>query len=215
MLKKEFVFSTGAKLKVHEISNADLDLFMDLSNEAESHDDAALNAFAHLYYPVLAACTYDAPALKQAYETDPADLDLWFALCCELNTDWLGKQTYTEESIKLNGKTIVVKSRRPSVEMRLAQYQQAATQTKPLDNPKDEAYRLGGYIAAAAASFGDVPTPVQARHALSLKEFSLWHRTVKALIPEWYEDSAGATQEQAVETKKKENGAPGNNQVPT
>src|SRR5262245_56816325 len=157
--QKDFTFSDGVTVRVHEISSADLDLFYDLGTQAAAseYEDQALTVFARVYWPVLAACTDNAPSLAESYKCNPDEIDKWFALACDQNIDWLGKQSYKEESIRLNGSKLVIKSRRPSVEMRLAQLQQEAAKESPLDYPKDEEYRKGAYLGAAAASFGDVP----------------------------------------------------------
>jgi hypothetical protein len=205
MRKKDFVFSDGTTVKVHVISSADLDTFEELSLEATqgNHADTALGTFARLYYPVLAACTDNPPSLEASFKAEPNDLDNWFLLACELNPEWLGKQKYTEETIKLNGKTITIKSRRPSVELRLATLQEQSKNDKPLDKPKDEEYRTNGYIGVAAASFGNVPSAYQAKHDLELEEFNLWHKTVRTVIPEWYGESTAPAEAEAKEVSKK------------
>lgn len=201
-IKKDFTFSGGGTVKVHEISSSDLDLFQDMSVEAEkaAYKDVGLSAFAMAYYPVLVACTDNPPPLEESYAKEMQDLDNWYLLCCQLNEDWLGKVIYIEETIKINNKNIVIKSRRPSVDLRLATIEQALKAEKPLENKADEEYRAGAYIAAAAASFGNIPTAYQAKHELGLKEFSLWHKTVRKLIPEWYGDEP-AQAEPIVEKK--------------
>lgn len=203
--QKDFTFSNGATVRVHEISSADLDLFYDLGTQATAttFEDQALAVFARVYYPVLAACTDGAPSLEESYRVEPDKLDQWFALCCDQNTDWLGKQSYKEETVKLNGSKMVIKSRRPSVEMRLARLQQEAAKDSPSENPKDEEYRTGAYLGAAAASFGDVPTPHQARHEWSLKDMNAWHAAVRKMIPEWYAPEEVTEQEKQTEAEKK------------
>lgn len=205
MLKKELTIS-GGKAVVHEISSADLDLFYELGTEytAQTFEDQSLAVFARVYYPVLSACTDDAPPLMESFQLTEETIDKWFALACELNPDWLGQQTYKEESVKLNGSKLVIKSRRPSVEMRLAKLQQEAAKDSPLENPKDEEYRNGAYIGAAAASFGDVPTAYEVRHEWSLKDMNAWHAAVKKMIPEWYGESE-PDKPTAADEKKKDN----------
>jgi len=189
MRKKDCIFKDGAAVKVREITSADLDTFEDLTTEAMAavYDDPALAVFARSYYPIFAACTDNPPPLEKAYKTDDADKDAWFAMARELNPDFLGKNDYREETIKLNGKNITVKSLRPSVDLRFAALREKIEKEKPLDNLKDEIYRTNGYIGAAAASFGKVPSAHEARHELSLAEFRLWHETVRRVVPEWYE----------------------------
>jgi len=213
-LKKDFTFSDGGTVKVHEITASDLDNYLRMTEEASkaTYEDAGLSSFAQLYYPILAVCTDAAPSLENSYKLDPCDLDNWFLLAYQLNTDFLENmkvKKYSEETIKIDGKNIAVKSRRPSIDIRLAQLNQQATKETPLENKDDEEYRLNGYVAAAAASFGNIPTAYQAKHELGLKEFSLWHKTVRKLIPEWYGEAV-ATSETAIETKKKGESASGN-----
>lgn len=204
-LKKDFTFSDGGTVKVHEISSSDLDLFQDMSTEAgkAEYEDTGLLAFAQAYYPVYAACTDNPPSLEVAYKKSDDDKDNWYLLCAQLNQEWLGKVVYTEETIKINNKNIVIKSRRPSVDLRLASLEQTLKAEKPLESANDEDYRMGAYIAAAAASFGNIPTAYQAKHELGLKEFSLWHKTVRRLIPEWYGDEPQAEPEKEKKSSDK------------
>ncbi len=208
MKKKDFTFSDGGTVRVHEVTSADLDAFQDQAKEAaeSTYEDAGLSAFAMAYYPVLLACTESPPSLEESYKKSPDDIDNWFLLCCQLNQEWLGKTSYTQEDIKINGKKITVKSLRPSVGIRLATLEKEQTQEKQLSNEKDEAYRMGYWLLAASASFGNVPSAYQAKHDLGISEYKLWHETVRKLIPEWFGE-VEATPAESVE-KKKENKKP-------
>lgn len=196
-LKKDFTFSDGGTIKVHEVSSADLDLFKRLSEDATKtkYEDAGLFALALGYYPIFAACSDNPPSLEESYKKTPDDLDNWFLLCCQLNQDWMGEIVYKQESIEVDGRSITVKSRRPSVEIRLAQLEQELKQEKPCDIESDQEYKLGSYLPAAAASFGKVPTAYAAKHELGIKDFGLWHGTVRKLIPEWYGDEVAPADE--------------------
>src|SRR6266571_86865 len=104
-LKKDFTFSDGGTIKVHEVSQSDLDVLEQLSLDANEnkYEDLSLSTFAKQIYPLLAACTDNSPSLEEAYKKEPCDLDNWYLLAHQVNVAYFNKLVYSEREIKLDG----------------------------------------------------------------------------------------------------------------
>ena len=173
--------------------------------------DPELLFFQEMIYSGLAAASEgNVPALQDAFQLSPEDLDAWHLAVVDVNPGWYTANEYHEEQIQIGDRRITVLSLRPSVLMRRMHLEQLAEQQiTENENAKKIAFRLMYYPRLAGCSIGDVPSETQARQDWSMEELQAWYDAAKRLIPGWFvslEESAEQNQQAAQaakETKKK------------
>ena len=168
--------------------------------------DHILAFFAFNFYPALAACTEPMLTLEEAYGALD-QIDEWYLAVKALNPSWFEDIELTEESITFSNKTrIIIKSKRPSIIMKMEELDYQASQGTPLENTRREVFRAIYYPKLAGCSEGDVPDHEYARSKMTADDIQLWYDAAKRQNPDWFiplEQIASRNQAMQKEFEKK------------
>lgn len=180
--------------------------------EADKCEDAdkTLVFFFKTFYPILSACTENAPSAQDAYALDHKKLDEWYLAVWELNPELLGPLpvVHTEEVIFRDGSKIVLAESHgfPSFVLRLVQMENDAQERA--DTPADE-HSFRNYIypkIAACVVSENIPDVDMVVSAFPHAEIARWSAIAMKLNKNWFDfifDEAEKEKVNSEEVKKK------------
>ncbi len=177
------------KIATHETFDL-LMLRSDLREQSQKipPDDKVFVHFATELYPFIAALLDPVPTLDELYRYSPKALDGLYLNVRRAVPTWFDDTEYTEESVTFSdGKKITVRSKRPSVILRLVALQVEAESKPPLNNARREFFRFMYYPSVAGCSVGDVPSEEYARSIMSTDDLLLWDAAARRQVPTWFD----------------------------